>query len=186
MIISDTHKVVFLHNPKCAGTTVRNTLTVIDTRANFFWNTLTHQGREMDKAHLPLSIFQEIFPSDFSLLESYFTFGLVRCPYRRVISAVGQANLKHYKKFVEVDKGSKNPIVLRANFLEYKKVLNAFIQDLSPDKIRGWDIRYRHFVTQESMFYLNGRAHADVILKVEDLAQAGPQLGRARPILGEV
>ena len=38
MIISDINKFIFLHIPKCGGTTIRESLMKFETRNNFYWN----------------------------------------------------------------------------------------------------------------------------------------------------
>ena len=166
MIISESKKFIFLHNPKCAGTTVRNTLGLFDTRNNYYWLFDEIDGKKIDKAHLTLNILRRYSPQDFLLFQEYFVFGFVRNPYDRVISAFNEGHIKLYRKF------KKNEVELS----EYKEKLNAFCTSLTLKNTLGWDIKYRHCIQQSKMFYLENKCYADVILKLEELDESSEKL----------
>ena len=159
MIISDTHRFVFIHNPKCAGTTVRKNIEILDTRDNFFWMYEDFHGRKVDKAHLPLNILRLMYPNDYSLLEEYFVFGFVRNPYDRFVSAFNEVNKSCYKKYISGE--------IHAN--EYIENVRDFVGGCREKNLSGWDFKYRHFVKQCNMFYFGGKLKADYICKVEEM-----------------
>ena len=89
MIISDTQRFIFLHIPKCGGTTIRNSLIDFDTRNNYFWMYDYLPGAEadsekqrIDKAHMSLPIFKQLYPRDFELLNEYTVFAFSRNPIK--------------------------------------------------------------------------------------------------------
>src|SRR5688500_1347984 len=90
MIISERRGFIFLHNPKCAGTTVRTALSRFDTTGNFFWGLDQWRGHKLDKAHLPVFVTKSKYPEYFSLFAQFFVFMFVRHPYQRVISAFNE------------------------------------------------------------------------------------------------
>jgi len=166
MIISDKLGTIFIHNPKCAGTTVRLSLLPYETRANYYWMFDEINGHKVDKAHLPLSLLKYYNPSDFSLLKEYFVFGFVRNPYQRTISAFNEIHPFFYKKM------SRNEI----EFDDYRLKLNAFCINITDKKIQGWEFKYRHFIKQVDMYFLNKKCHADLILKLEEIDCASKKL----------
>lgn len=96
MVISDTKEFIFIHAPKCAGTSVRKFLSIYDTRNNFYWGIKLIQSDEdrtamaIDKAHMPLGVFRHLYPEDFTLMSEYTTFAITRHPKTRLISAFRQ------------------------------------------------------------------------------------------------
>lgn len=179
MIVSDTRKFVFIHNPKCAGTTVRRALLRYDTTNNFFW--MFHQvgDRRIDKAHLPMSELASLFPEFFERLQTHFTFVAVRHPYSRTISAFNEIRSKQ--------PGATDPAEeIRTAPEAYAESLNAFIAALDPEGLDGWNTRQRHFVRQKDMAYLGAECMVDSILKVEDLAGTSAGLGAYDPELRDL
>jgi hypothetical protein len=159
VIVSESKKFIFIHNPKCAGTSVRTALKQFDTRDNYYWLFSDLDGKKIDKAHMPLNIFRRFSPMDFELLRSYFVFGFVRDPYSRVVSSFNEMKSGLYKDFV----------LGRVTLEEYKKDLNSCVSSISADRVCGWDIDYRHFVRQKDMFWLDGKCLADLVIKVEEI-----------------
>jgi len=176
MIISESNKFIFIHNPKCAGTTVRNSLEKFDTRDGYYWLFDEVDDRKIDKAHLALNILHRYAPQDFELLKKYFVFGFVRNPYDRVISAFNEGHPKVYKAL------KSNQIEIS----EYKEKLNTFCLSLTDRNTQGWHIKYRHCLQQNKMFYLEGKCYADVIIKLEDLNQLSSKIISFLPELTEI
>ncbi|MDW2323633.1 sulfotransferase family 2 domain-containing protein [Vibrio sp. 1159] len=158
MLISDQKKFIFLHNPKCAGTTVRQLLMPYEDRNNHYWMFENVLGYKFDKAHMSLSTFRNFNTSDFELLEKYFTFGFVRNPYSRAVSAFSETNMKLYNDFINGDK--------REEFLER---LNNYCAKLTERNTTGFNVGFRHSIQQNKMFYFGGKCKADLIIKLEDL-----------------
>lgn len=162
MIISDEKEFIFIHNPKCGGTTVRDSLKRFDTHAHWYWGQTKINDITIDKAHMSLSILWMHFPEAFKLMSKYFVFGVVRNPYKRVISSYNEV---FFKEFENVMNGSES-------FDAYKVRLNDFIAKMSAEQIKGWTQSHRHFILQKNMFYVGRKCYADLILKLEELEQA--------------
>ena len=97
MIVCHRRRFIFFHNPKCAGTALREALAPwhddpFEFRgvqpAPYFLNQLDH-------AHLRLWEMQVLFPHIVEAARSYRSVVIVRNPYRRFISAVDE----HFKMF---------------------------------------------------------------------------------------
>lgn len=94
MIISETKAFAFIHVPKCAGTSIRNSLSPHDTRNNYLWMHYSMPGASetcanlsIDKAHMPLVISKNLYPDDSRLLSELTTFAASRHPIKRLTSA---------------------------------------------------------------------------------------------------
>ena len=125
MIISDKYRFVFIHNPKCGGTSVRKALQDYDTRNNHFWMFAEVYGVKVDKAHMPLYLLRVYSPQDYDILKTYFTFMFVRHPIERCISG-----------FNETHKGLVRDLVSKkVTYDEYCATLNSFVQGLTEKKI---------------------------------------------------
>ena len=175
MVISESNKFIFLHNPKCAGTSIRLALKEFDTRANYYWLFDEIDGHKIDKAHMPLNIFRRFSPEDFSLINAYFVFGFVRNPYARVLSAFNEGHQVLYRDF-KADKVS---------FSDYQTKVNSYVAKLTKKNVSGWEFKHRHFVSQTSMFWLEGKLYADAVIKVEELNDRLEQLNIFLPEVGE-
>jgi hypothetical protein len=91
VIISDTHKFIFIHIPKCGGTTVRNALLSYDEHRSDFFDKGIEDHPELgriDYHHLPLEALALMYPAEYELLDSYRSFALVREPVQRFCSGI--------------------------------------------------------------------------------------------------
>jgi len=172
VVISDTERFVFIHVPKCAGTTIRGSLRRYDTRNNYYWDHHSLPGSkasspalEIDKAHLPLAILRSLYPNDFSLLSKYTTFAVSRHPRTRLVSAFFEPRRQLLKlatseshaeatKVQDTFKGYVTALVTTANFLQRQFV---------------------HAMPQTFYHVYRGKVTTDVIIKLED-----PEPGIAR------
>lgn len=159
MIISDEKEFIFIHNPKCGGTTVRDSLKKFDTHTHWFWGQHKINDSTIDKAHMSLAIVKMHYPQVFSLMSKYFVFGVVRNPYKRAISSYNEV---HFREFENVMNGIES-------FDSYKNKLNNFILDIRSEQLKGWTQSHRHFILQKNMFYVGRKCYADLILKLEEL-----------------
>ena len=91
MIISPKHRFVFVHIPKCAGTSVRTQLLKSDPGAIELGKPGTHPelGR-IDYGHIPLDQLRQHFPDHYRNLIDYTSFAVVRDPLERFGSALRQ------------------------------------------------------------------------------------------------
>ena len=154
MIISHSQKFVFIHNPKVAGTSLRNALSKWDDTKNAFWGPYYHPilGRKIDLAHVmirDLAVFPELRGS----MEDYFTFGIVRDPIERFHSAVSYYNKR------KPDRARKAHEFLEL-FIKYPTLMT-------------YDIDFVHFCPQHEFFYYQSeqglKCLADVLLPLERL-----------------
>lgn len=99
MIISDKHRFVFVHVPKCAGTSVRKALAPYDDYHGWFNDRIDNHCKfgELDFVHLPLEIMQTVLPKEYKKVVSYDAFAFIRDPESRFQSAFAQYVKVHRK-----------------------------------------------------------------------------------------
>lgn len=92
MIISPKHGFVFVHIPKCAGTSIRRQLGSCDEDAVSLAEAGSHPvlGR-IDYGHVPLTTLRTHFPEHFAELRRLDAFAVVRDPLERFGSALRQS-----------------------------------------------------------------------------------------------
>jgi Sulfotransferase family len=178
LIISESHEFVFIHNPKCGGTTIRNALMKFDTTDNFFWsfverekgtrNFSQFQKNRIDKAHMPMHILRSLYPHYFSLLNSYFVFVVVRNPYDRAVSAFNET----HKGLLKNSPGNLDEFIL---------ALNVFWEGAEATNVKGWNFKFRHSVLQRDMVYIGSKRLADLTIKAEDWDAGISALAKFRP-----
>jgi hypothetical protein len=83
MIISHKNKFIFVHIPKCAGTSFRKNLLKYHDDPNTFYYMGTYDGRIYDMCHLTPFELRKIFDIDF---KEYYTLAVIRDPIDRFIS----------------------------------------------------------------------------------------------------
>jgi Sulfotransferase family len=113
MIVSHAKRFIFLHVPKCAGTSFRDALKAYHDDAENFWYRRNdpYFGCEVDYAHMRLWELHALFPRIFDAMAHYETLALVRNPYERFISALAQhltafhQNLDYYAADKEILRG---------------------------------------------------------------------------------
>jgi hypothetical protein len=144
MIISHKHRFIFLHVPKCAGTSVRTKLLELDPDAETAWNWQWSQGhgRYVDRAHQPLA---DLFLSGRmrDLLSTYFVFAFVRNPYHRFLSAMRE----HLKDSLPGSLATPAEV----------------LRELSPTNIR-YNVSYIHFCPQHYFTHIGNKRLVDLVL----------------------
>lgn len=99
MIISPRHQFVFVHIPKCAGTSVRTQLIKCDPDHIGMAEVGTHPVLgDMDYGHVPLSILRQHFPREYSYLERFTSYAVVRDPLERFGSSLRQMLWRYDKR----------------------------------------------------------------------------------------
>ena len=167
MIISDTQKFIFLHIPKCGGTTIRNSLIHFDTRNNYFWmfvymNGATEESPKLsiDKAHMSLPIFKRLYKEDFALLNEYTVFAFSRNPITRIISSFYEPRKSLFKTFDENQSDINEKIKLQKLFNNYLENIVYRYSFLDPSFLHA---------TPQNMYVLDGKkVVTDVIIKLDD------------------
>jgi hypothetical protein len=170
MIISENKGFVFLHNPKCGGTTVRECLMRFETTGNFFWEHSKINDRQVDRAHMPLYILKNQFRPYFDLLDQYFVFMFVRNPYARTVSAFNETNEAAFKALS--DENNKEMALE-----QYRRALNEFVLNIKPARLSGYFPTFRHCVRQKDLAYIGDKCHADLIMRLEDWPKCLDSLG---------
>lgn len=146
MIISHKYQTVFVHIPKCAGTSVRRALSKADPDCERFWGWrwLERHQRYADSAHLPLI---DLHPAKFDHVKNYTTVTLSRDPLTRFLSGVNQ----HFQQHA------------------YRRRLapSQMLAEMTSTDIR-YNAAYIHFCPQHYFINIGEKRHVDHILKLED------------------
>lgn len=116
MIISHKHKFVFIHIPKCAGSSIRRRLLELDPDAESYWDReWDHRlGRYVDCAHMPLADLV-VRPELTGPLQEYFVFTVIRNPYSRFRSALAEYRKDNPSETIETILGRLSPTNIRHN-----------------------------------------------------------------------
>jgi hypothetical protein len=91
VIICPNQGFVFVHIPKCAGSTVRRQIVKCDPDHISMGDVHTHPVLgKLDYGHVPLPLLRQYFPEAYGALESMDSFAVVRDPLTRFGSALRQ------------------------------------------------------------------------------------------------
>lgn len=162
MIINDDKRFVFVHIPKCAGTSVRVHLVDFDTTGGAFSasdGVVPGIGR-VDLAHLPLGLLREHFPDVFAKVRDYETFAILRDPFKRFSSSLFQ----RLSMYGGGDARSASSEQLVATVDAAIGVLEGF----GPDAVLPYD--FIHFQPQVSYIDLDGTRVVGHVYDIDDLA----------------
>lgn len=164
MIVSDSEKFVFIHNPKCGGMTCHNALLKYDTRNNFFfeWRPVNSSGKILDMAHITPFQMRKFFPKAFSEVKDYLKFTFVRNPYDRFLSAISQ-HLKLGTPFMR-------SAILSSEDTFYS-VASSFARTSLNLRVIENEHKLVHFRPQVNFVNIDGKPWADVIFHLEDLRE---------------
>jgi len=163
MVISDKHKFVFVHIPKCGGTYVRNAISSFDETGGYFTSKVGFHEviGELDYVHIPLEILEKYFPDEYGKLLSYKTYAVVRNPLERFPSSIAQ----HIKY-----NGDNN--IQRLKKHEVRSAVDAVISWISDN--RGalvYPPEYIHFQPQVDYIYNKSMKVSDAIYTLENAAK---------------
>ncbi len=150
MIWIEARKLLFVHNPKCAGTAIHKALTAEFPSADAVWGRRYDAARDeiRDLAHRRIGEAREAFA-----IEGAFTsFGFVRDPYARFLSSF--VHLRHWNK--DYSALSQEELVFDL---------------LDEERIRG-DWKFVHFAPQYRFFYEGTTRAVSHLWKVEALPAA--------------
>ncbi len=144
MIISHAHRFVFFHNPKAGGTSVRKAIERFNDIGFGLWGADPTQtnGVEVDRAHLGIDEFAELYPDLWDQVRGYRMFCLCRDPQARFLSSISEY-AKHYGG---TDLRFASPEENRASVFEAIEVLSGFTDATDPGLMA--DIRLTHFKPQ--------------------------------------
>lgn len=158
MIVSKSNRFVFIHNPKAAGSSVRDVLLDYNDFPIELWHQkyIPDLQRTVDMSHLSAQelnvvLRQEGYPPGF--LNNVFTFGFVRNPYSRFLSS-----LKEFSRQNSVDLSTPGQI---AEFVD---------RYLHPAVIQ-YDWNFSHFRPQHLFFYSGTKRVVDFLGRFHHLHQ---------------
>ena len=168
MIIDHTLKIVLLHVPKCAGTSLRQAFLEDGQErdvVNFFdfeYNPVLH--RQVDRAHLPLMDLRH-YP-EWRLLKRYQVIACIRHPYERLASACREF-LRQNSRETEVQMRSQLPS---------QEQRLAYIRRL-PAAMDAHDLRWVHGFPIHWFTHYGSKAKVQHLIRCSDLAEDLADLG---------
>lgn len=160
MIISPRHQFVFIHIPKCAGTSVRHQLRECDPDHIFMDKPGNHPDLgKIDYAHIPVAQLKSHFPNEFAALRDYDSFALVRDPLDRFGSAIRQLLWQYERQPMTLI----SPEELRQRTLSILETL--------PEQIDNPTHRYIFFTRQADYIFDGQKQIVDHVLPVSLVPQ---------------
>lgn len=159
MIISDDHRFVFVHIPKCAGTSVKRRLRSIDTTGDQFFSIREHPrlGR-IHLEHITLSDLAAHFPEAFDKLCKYRSMAMVRDPMDRFFSAVFQ-RLREFR--------GQGQSAITPELIEAEAEMIARYLETGPERL---DLEHVHFNRQSDFIELDGGRIVQNVFSVGQMA----------------
>ena len=157
MIYLPSQRAVFIHNPKCAGTSMVMALEHLFEDAKKYWGRayLPAHDTVRDLAHIKVSELHAFLTPDQPV---DFTFGVVRDPYTRFVSS-----LKHFRTYSGCDP---------------KITPEAFAERYLNHTLLRHDWRLAHFAPQYCFFFDRQRCVVDLIGRMESMDDFLTQLSR--------
>ncbi len=148
MIHLPESRAVFVHNPKAAGTSITAALEAAVPAAHKFWGRAYVPRLDMvrDLAHIPACEMRDFLPGRPRV---DFTFGVVRDPYARFVSA-----LKHFHAH---------------GGYQMRMTPDTFIDRYLNHTTLRSDWRFIHFCPQYRFFHRGERCLVDLVGRFEDL-----------------
>lgn len=135
MIVSDQHRFIFVHIPKCAGTSVRRALEVYDDAHGKFDNRIVDVPGigSVDVTHMPPGLLRRVEPEIFDKLTGpdYASYAVLRDPFERFPSSMAQ----RVKMFSGFEMAQVDNRTLRAEIDRTINHITRHPEDVSPDYI---------------------------------------------------
>lgn len=139
MIVSHEKQIVFLHNPKVAGTSIRTSLEMLHDEPETFWGWDKDRGH--DKAHIGMDEVAKLYPDLWSKIKSYNFFSLRRNPATRFFSSLSE----YSKNFAEVNIFYATPALRRQYLFE---MIDRLSQFKTAEGMSGENYKWAHFKPQ--------------------------------------
>lgn len=160
MIISHHHQIIFLHIPKCGGTSIRNVLRPLHDDDPIWdvvgWRPHPVLGR-IAYGHLPLYALREHFPQLFQCLLNYHCFAIVRDPKIRFVSSLSEYT-RVIKKKNTADLEPRHFVAAAGHVCNYLS---------QKEKIS--DHSYVHFERQVNYIKLDGQKVVGNLYEINDI-----------------
>lgn len=155
-MVSHKHKIIFIHIPKCAGSSIRD---FYFDKPNLNWREpnyeLLYGWCPKRKIHLQHATSKQLLELDLiteTIWNEYFKFTFTRNPYDRA-----------YSDYLWIQKDQN----LKGSFKDYITRSGAFKKTLSDYSVK--DYRGDHLLNQVDFFDLSGRFKMDFIGRFESL-----------------
>ncbi|MDF2232690.1 sulfotransferase family 2 domain-containing protein [Albimonas sp. CAU 1670] len=158
MIISDAHRMAFVHIPKCAGTSLRDMLAPFHDQSNVFefWHQHPRWGGRIDLMHVPMAQLVEFFPFAYAKVHTYRSFAVVREPKARFVSSLAE----HLRHRTTKDLPHLSYELVRRTA---RKLIRRFRAGADPWR----DVSTVHFQRQVDYVALNGQRVVDLLVPME-------------------
>lgn len=157
MIWIESRRLLFVHNPKCAGTSIRTALLNQFPEAEVAW------GRRYDVITDDIKDMAHLTPREaalhFGLQKPFRSFGFIRDPYARFMSSY--YHFKHWNPNHE----SLTPEELAFDLLDEARIRS--------------DWKFIHFAPQYRFFYEGTRRQVQKVFRFEDMPSAWAEAQRA-------
>lgn len=145
MIINQAHRFVFIHIPKCGGSSIRYLFEEHNewphTGINAKLETPTHGI--VDHHHIPLFTLRELFPDSFEQVCEFESFAIIRNPFDRFFSSVQQKMRSDLHRSNQVPRPFTETEIVR----EIQEVV-AYLSALPADSPHQLPHNYIHFQRQ--------------------------------------
>lgn len=165
MIVSDSHRLVFVHIPKCAGTTIRTALKSIDGLGNHFGGYFDYpEGGRVLLSHLPMAELRRHFPGCYEKVEDYDSYAVLRDARVRFASALFQ----HLRAYRGLDPACLSLSLFRQAALETCLRLER------PAERRALDLMF--FLPQSAFVAIEDRQVVRHLYRIEDLPRLAQDL----------
>lgn len=171
MIISDHYQFVFVHIPKCAGTSVRKPIQNLDDRDGFYTGRVDHHDtlELLDYVHIPLFVLREYFPEDYEKIHDYWSFAVLRDPFARFPSSISQ-RMKRYGGKPLQDRGSAEIAA------EIAQTIDFLVKQ--PRNNHLLPAEFIHFQRQVDYIQLDGKRVVDTLYTMDELALLLSDIGQ--------
>ncbi len=170
MILCDRHRFVFIHIPKCAGSYVRACLSSFDDSAGRFSRHGDHTDLGiLDFAHIPLSILEKFFPSEFARVAAYRSFAVVRDPFERFPSSMS-----------EFLKKRKKQLIRNMSLREIRHEVDSIIRHLQQERPHAepeTTYTYIHFTRQSEFVNLGGTRIVQHLYTMDNVSSLLAEIG---------
>lgn len=158
MIISQRYGFVFVHVPKCAGTSVRTQIAACDPDHVAMAETGNHPVLgPIDYGHVPLTLLRRHFPEEYAAVETLPAFAILRDPLTRFGSSLRQTFWRYEKMPMTLIP----PETLRARTLEIIDRVRAEIDAPSQQMI--------FFARQSDFVFDEGRRMVEHLVPIEEV-----------------
>ncbi len=157
MIISDKHRFVFVHIPKCAGSSIRKVLAPYDDYQGWFDGRVDPHPKygRLDFVHLPLELLKEVLPKEYEKVTTYDAYALVRAPRQRFQSAFAQ----YVKMYRGIEIAQMDSARMESEIASLTETLKAVGKVIPPELI--------HFSRQASFLGDDSGEHVSNVFPLE-------------------